>query len=297
MAVLRRYSNRMFVNQIRIFINKLKRCFGILLGTAVTGFAISLFYTPNKVVNGGVSGVATILFHTVGIPTSITFALINIFLILISLKKLGREFFINTIVGSMLVAFFVQIFSNFPPVTKNIFLASVFGSVLYGIGIGFTFVNGASTGGTDILGRLLQKSFPHIKIGKLLMVIDGIVIGISLLLFREFDLALYGSISLFIATASIDWLIQSLNISKLAFVVSDSGVEIAEKLTAMSSRGVTLFEAKGGYTMENKKVLMCALKENEIENFQKSILKIDSKAFIIFSESQQIIGKGFRVYK
>jgi uncharacterized membrane-anchored protein YitT (DUF2179 family) len=147
------------------------------------------------------------------------------------------------------------------------------------------------------LGRLLQALFPYIKIGKLLMIIDGIVIAVSLVLFRQIDLALYGIIALFIATAAIDWLIQSLNISKLAFIVSDKGVEIAKKLTSESPRGVTIIDAIGGYTMENKKVLMCALKENEMQEFQRRILEMDSTAFIIFSESQQIIGNGFRVYK
>ena len=218
-------------------------------------------------------------------------------MLLISLKKLGKRFFFNTIIGSLLVSVFAEAFTLVPPITENVFLASVFGSVLYGFGIGLTLVSGASTGGTDILGRLVQASFPYIKIGKLLMVIDGIVIATSLVLFREIDLALYGIIALFLATAAIDWLIQSLNISKLAFIVSDKGLEISHKLTSVSPRGVTIINAKGGYTMDNKTVLMCALKENEMEEFQRRVLEMDSTAFIIFSESQQIIGNGFRVYK
>ena len=209
----------------------------------------------------------------------------------------NKKFFFNTIAGSLLVSLFAEVFTMVPPITNDVLLASVFGSVLYGFGIGLTLVNGASTGGTDILGRLLQALFPYMKIGKLLMIIDGIVIAVSLILFREIDLALYGIIALFIATAAIDWLIQSLNISKLAFIVSDKGVEIAKKLTSESPRGVTIIDAIGGYTMEKKKVLMCALKENEMQEFQRRILEMDSTAFIIFSESQQIIGNGFRVYK
>ena len=269
----------------------------ILLGCAITGFAIGVFYTPNKVVGGGVSGISTILYHTLSVPVGVSFAVINVVLLLISLKTLGKKFFFNTIAGSLLVSLFAEVFTMVPPITKDVFLASIFGSVLYGFGIGLTLVSGASTGGTDILGRLLQALFPYIKIGKLLMIIDGIVIAVSLVLFREIDLALYGIIALFIATAAIDWLIQSLNISKLAFIVSDKGVEIAQKLTTESPRGVTIIDAIGGYTMENKKVLMCALKENEMQEFQRRILEMDSTAFIIFSESQQIIGNGFRVYK
>lgn len=129
------------------------------------------------------------------------------------------------------------------------------------------------------------------------MVIDSIVIGISLIVFQEIDLMLFGIASLFVATLSINILIAKLNISKLAFVVTDRGEEIAEMLVSKSPRGVTLIESKGAYTMEKNQVLMCALKESEIPQFQKRILNLDDKAFIIFSESQQIVGNGFRIYR
>ena len=276
---------------------KIRKYITILIGEIITAFAISCFYTPNKVVNGGVSGIATILYHTLEIPTGLSFAVINILLLLISLKFLGKHFVGTTIVGSLLVSLFVQIFSYLPPVTTDIFLASVFGSIVYGIGIGLTLIEGASTGGTDIVGRLIQCIFPHVKIGSLLLFVDAVVIGASLCVFKNVDLTLFGIVSLFLASASINILISKLNISKLAFVVSDKGKEISKTLVSESPRGVTMIKATGAYTMEEKSVLMCALKENELPQFQKRILELDSEAFIIFSESQQIVGNGFRVYK
>lgn len=276
---------------------RFKKYITILFGTILTGFAISGFYTPNKLVSGGVSGISTILYHALRIPTGISFAAINIILLIMSLKVLGRRFVRDTIVGSMLLSLFVQLFSYMPPVTENILLASVFGAACYGVGIGLTLIGGASTGGTDIVSRLFQIPFPYIKIGTLLMVIDSIVIGISLIVFKNIDLMLFGIVSLFVATFSINILIAKLNISKLAFVVTDRGEDIAKILVSNSKRGVTLIESKGAYTMERKQVLMCALKESEIPLFQKRILGLDDKAFIIFSESQQIVGNGFRVYR
>lgn len=276
---------------------KIKKYITILFGAILTGFAISGFYTPNKIVSGGVSGISTILYHTLRIPTGISFAAINIILLALSLKVLGLKFVRDTIVGSMLLSLFVQLFSYMPPVTENIVLAAVFGAVCYGARIGLTLIGGASTGGTDIVSRLFQVPFPHIKVGTLLMVIDSVVIGISLIVFKDIDLMLFGIAALFVATLSINILIAKLNISKLAFVVTDKGEEVARVLVSQSPRGVTLIESKGAYTMESKKVLMCALKESEIQQFQKRILNLDKKAFIIFSESQQIIGNGFRVYK
>ncbi len=276
---------------------KVKKYITILIGEIITAFAISCFYTPNKVVNGGVSGISTILYHTLNVPTGVSFAVINIILLLISLKTLGRHFVGTTIVGSLLLSAFIQLFSYLPPVTTDILLASVFGSALYGIGIGLTLIEGASTGGTDIISRLIQCLFPHVKIGSLLLAVDAIVIGASLCIFKNVELTLYGVVALFIASLSINLLISKLNISKLAFVVSDNGEEISKTLVSESPRGVTLIQATGAYTMEKKNVLMCALKENEIPQFQRRILEIDKEAFIIFSESQQIVGNGFRVYK
>ena len=271
--------------------------FIILIGLILTAFAISVFYLPNKVVSGGVSGISTILFHIFKIPPGVSFAVINIVLLAIALFFIGKEFVAKTLIGAALLSVFVQIFSYVPPITNDVFLASIFGAILYGAGIGLTLIQGASTGGTDILSRLLQKIFPHIKIGRLLMITDLTVILASLIAFRNFDLTLWGIVALFVSTFAVDLLIQKLNISKLAFVVTDKGVEISKLLVSTSPRGVTIIDVTGAYTMEEKTVLMCALKENELPEFQRKILQVDETAFIIFSESQQIVGNGFHVYR
>ena len=276
---------------------QLKRYAAIVFGVLLVAFAISVFYTPNKIVSGGVSGISTILFHTFGIQPGVSFAVINIVLLILAWKFLGFSFVKDTLLGAALLSVFVQVFTYVPPVTSDVFLAAVFGSVLYGVGIGLTLIEGASTGGTDILSRLVQCAFPHVKIGNLLMVVDALVILLSLVVFRTFDLALYGIIALFLASFAINLLISKLNVSKLAFVVSDKGVEISQFLVSHSPRGVTIIDSVGAYTMEERKVLMCALKENELPRFQEEVLKIDGSAFIIYSESQTIVGNGFRVYK
>jgi len=276
---------------------KLNQYLIILAGLILTAFAISVFYLPNKVVSGGVSGISTILYHLFKLPPGLSFAVINAVLLIIALFFLGKEFVFKTLAGASILSLFVQLFSYIPPLTENVFLASVFGAVLYGIGIGLTLIQGASTGGTDVLGRLLQCAFPHMKIGRLLLATDLTVILFSLIAFRNIDLTLWGIVALSISTAAVDWLISKLNISKLAFIVTGKGVEISKFLVSTSPRGVTLIDAVGAYTMEDKSVLMCALKENELPEFQKKILQIDSDAFLIFSESQQIVGNGFHVYR
>jgi len=277
--------------------NKTKSLLVTIAGTMITGLGIGVFLTPNKIVGGGASGLSTLFFHTFGIPLGVSFFALNIIFLALGFKVLGKDFILKTLFGSAILSVFVEIFSNFPIYTQNTMLATIFGGVLYGLGIGMSFAAGASTGGTDIIGRILQTKFSFIPIGKVLLFIDGIIILISLFVFKNIELTLYGIISLFISSYSIDFIISKLNVSRLAFVITDKGDEISQKLVSTSPRGVTLIDVKGVYTNTEKQMLFCALKESEAEEFQKKILGIDDTAFIVFSESQRIKGNGFYLYK
>lgn len=277
--------------------NKIKSFLLMVSGCAVTGFGVGVFLTPNKIVGGGVSGISTILYHTFNIAPGLTFFAVNAVLLLMGLKVLGKEFTLKTIIGASLLSVFVQIFSYIPFYTENTMLATVFGAALYGAGIGLGFAAGASTGGTDILGRLIQTKFPTVPIGKLLMAVDGVIILVSLIIFKNIELTLFGVISLFISSYVIDFVIGSLNISAIAFVITEKGDEISKNLVGTSPRGVTVIDVVGAYTSEKKKMLFCALKEGESADFQRKILEIDPEAFIVFSKSQRIKGNGFYLYK
>ena len=268
-----------------------------VLGSTLTGFAVSTLLTPNKIVCGGVSGVSTILFQTLGVPLGVTLGVANLVLLLLSWFVLGKDFVWRTLVGTATFTVAAEIFSYLPALSDNTFLATVFGGVLYGFGVGVTLAMGYSTGGTDILGRLFQVAFPHSSVGSLLRICDGAVILSSLLVFRNVELVLFGIISLFISTFTIDYFIGKLNVSKMVFVITEKGDEIAHYLVSTSPRGVTLVDAVGAYSNEPKKMMFCVMKSNEVPLFQKKILEIDPGAFIVYSESTQIQGNGFRVYR
>ena len=276
---------------------KMKSVLFTIFGTMITGFAIGAFLTPNKVVGGGASGISTILYHTFGIQPGLSFFIINIVFLLLGLTVLGKKFILKTLLGITLLSLFTQIFSFFPIYTENLILTPVFGGILYGFGIGMSFAAGASTGGTDIIGRIIQTKVPYMPIGKMLLIVDGIIIIISFFVFRDIELILFGVLTLFVSSYSIDLIISKLNVSNIAFVITDKGKEISEKLVATSPRGVTLIDVKGVYTGSEKQMLFCALKESESEAFQKKILEIDETAFIVFSMSQRIKGNGFYLYK
>ncbi len=276
---------------------RVKMLFLTFIGPMITALGLCAFLIPNKIVNGGVSGMSTILLYGLSIPASISYAMINGLLLIIACKALGLRFTGMTVFGAGLLSLYIELLSRIPAITDNIILAALFGAVLYGVGVGVTLVSGASTGGSDIIGRLIQKKYPEFAIGKLLLIIDGIIISISYFVFKDADLILFGILALIVSTYTVDYVIKILNISKLAFVISNNGSEIANTLVETSPRGVTIVDVEGAYTNENKKMLVCALKSNEITEFQRKIDKIDNNAFVIFSESQQIVGNGFRLYK
>lgn len=277
--------------------SKLKTLAFTILGTFLTSIGVSVFYLPSKVVGGGVSGLATVIYHTLGIQPGATYAVINIALLIIALFILGKKFVFHTLVGAFSLTVFVELLSYVPPITSDVVLATICGSVFYGLGIGITLLVGASTGGTDIAARLIQHYRPNVAIGRLLLVVDSAVILLSLIVFREFDLALYGIIALAVSTFAIDFLISKMNISKLAFVITSKGEEISKHLVSTSPRGITLIDGKGAYTGGERQVLICALKDSEIPHFQRKIEELDPNVFIIYSESQQIVGNGFHVYR
>lgn len=277
--------------------SKWKSVLYTVFGTMLTGFAISTLLTPNKIVGGGVSGLATVLYQTVGMAPGLTFAVVNLVLLIGAIFLLGRAFVVKTLLGAGLLTVFVQVFSYLPPITDQVFLAALFGGVLYGLGIGMALAAGASTGGTDIVGRMIQHGLPRFPIGKLLWIIDGVVIAISWVAFRNTELVLFGILTLFVSTFVVDWWIRRLNLSRIVFVVTDRGADIARRLVSTSPRGVTLLHAVGAFSETHKDVLFCAMKEQEIPAFQGKILEMDPHAFIVYAESQEIMGNGFHIYR
>lgn len=275
---------------------KMKSGLLVLAGISLVAIAISMFFVPNKIVNGGISGLATIIFYTIGLKPSISNAIMNGLLLLFALMCFGKKFVAKTLFSIVGLTVLIEVFSYFPPVTDNVLLAAIFGAALYGIGIGIVLSQGSTTGGTDIMGRLIQHIRPHWKIGKVLLGVDLFVVVLSLITFKTTEAVLYGIMALFISTNAIDWLMKALNISKLAFVITDKGVDISDYLISTSPRGVTLVNGTGAYTHKDRQILICALKESELPEFQRKILTLDGNAFIIYSESQQIVGNGFYIY-
>ena len=275
---------------------KIKSLIITLFGITLTALGVSLFYIPNKIVTGGVSGIAAIL-YTAKIPPGIVYFSINSVLVLISYKFLGKTFALKSVFSTLVLSALVQIFSELPPICDNLFIAAFFGSTVSGLGMAITFSENANTGGTDIIGRLLQHKIPYFPIGRLIMLIDSAIILVSVIIFRNTELALYGIFGLIVSSVVIDFFIEKLNSSKLALVVTEKGEEISDAIMKNSRRGVTVLNAVGAYSKKDKKLLICAIKNRQMPDFHKLIKSADENAFIIFLRSEKIFGAGFYVYQ
>lgn len=263
----------------------------------MVAFAISALYVPNRIISGGASGTATILYYILEMPTGLSLTIINGGLLILAFAFLERGFLIKTLVYAMLLSLFVHIFSYVPPLIDNAFLATVFGGVFYGCGSGIVLTHGGSTGGTEIVGRLLQKMTPSIKIGTVLLLINSLIILSSQIVFGDLERTLYSVMALAISSFTVNRIVLKLNVSKLALVITGDGEHLAQELLAHFRRGVTVLDAVGAYTRDNKSILLCALKEKEWIRWQKQVQAIDPNAFIILVESEEIIGRGFRIYR
>lgn len=269
----------------------------IAAGSFLFALSVNLFTLPAKIVTGGISGIATILYYLFGFSTGITVGVLNIVILFFAWKILGKKFVLDSLAAIVMIPFFLELTNQVSPLTDNVLLASVYGGVLLGVGIGMAFSQGGTTGGTDIVSRISQKKYPHLSIGILMTIVDLLIIAASILAFGNIDLALYGILSLVISTAVIDAIINRLNCAKLVFIITDSDSGLENHLLKAINRGITTLSGIGGYSGKQKKVLLCVAKQSQAERLKNAVKEYDPGAFMIVCESKEILGNGFRYYR
>ena len=278
-------------------LENLKKYAIIALGSFLFSISINLFMLPFKLVSGGLSGIATILYYLFGISTGITVGISDLIILFFAFRILGKSFVYDSLVAIILIPIFLSLTEQFPPLTDDILIASLFGGVLLGIGIGLAFSQGGTTGGVDILSRMSQKKYPHLSIGILMTILDLLIIGLSIVTIGNLNLAFYGILSLVISTTVIDTIISRLNRAKLILAVVKGSFKIEEELLSHVNRGVTVISAVGAYSGEDKKILMCVTKPKQADRFKVMIQSIEPGSFMIVTDSQEILGNGFRYYR
>ncbi len=266
-----------------------------VVGTALVGFALSMFTVPNDIAPGGVSGLATALAYITPIRVSAWTLMMNIPLMIAAWRKLGPRAIFYTLIATLLLSFFIEIGERFlPKYSSDTLVASLMGGVVSGLGMGMLFIRGISTGGTDLLALILKKLLPNLPTGTLLMFVDATVVVIATLIFRDFDVAIYSAITIYVCSKVIDTLTQGVDYAKVIYTVSSHGEEIARALNENTDRGSTLIPAFGGYTGESKQIVMTVTRRSVVAQTLRLIRQTDPKSFSFVMDSTEVHGEGFR---
>lgn len=268
-----------------------------ILGSAIAGFAVSCFLSPNRIVSGGITGISIVVSAIFPIPVAFVTVLLNIPIFAAGIYKFGRKLGWYTVLGTLALSLFISVFEAVGSLTDDIFLASVFGGALSGCGFGIVFYAGATTGGIDIVAKLIKVKQSHLSLGKIILFADVFIIGFAVCVFKNVNTALYSVISFFICSFVTDFILEGFNFAKLAFVVSDNSCEIADKIGSVLNRGVTFLYGSGAYSGKFKKILMCTIKNKEIPIFKDIIKTSDQTAFVFITDAREVLGKGFSQIK
>lgn len=280
----------------------------LAIGTLTYVAAWTIFLIPNKIVGGGVSGVASLIFFGTGegFPVSYTFFIVNAFLLLFGMKSLGKDFGIKTVYSIVIATvgfeylpmIYNSIDPNFiPKLSENGPLTlAIFGGIVAGSGVGINFMQGGSTGGTDIVALMVNKRY-NMSPGKVIAYIDLIIIGSSFLIFQDITKVIYGYVQLGVMSFTLDWVISGSKQSVQIFIFSKKYDEIANKITTEAKRGVSVLSATGWFTKEDNKVLMILARKYEANNIYRIIKSIDKDAFISVGSVMGVYGKGFEQIK
>jgi len=277
--------------------NVLKKYAVITAACIIYALGYTCFLSPNQLAPGGMSGLAVILAEFIPIDNGIIILCLNLPLLVGGAIVFGSAFFFSTIYATVVSSLAITAVSFLPavfqPLTDDLLTAGLAGGVLTAVGMGLIFRQGATTGGTDIIVRLVQKKFPHMKSGVLFLVVDSIIVALSALVFGNINLALYAAIALFTNTRVFDAVLYGTNAARLLLIITGEPEEVIRQATQDLDLGITVLEARGGYTGTEKTMLVCAVKKRMFPRMKKLVLSIDSGAFIIVSSADEIYGEGF----
>jgi len=270
---------------------------GIMLGAAMFSLGFALFLEPYHINVGGISALAQLTVQLTGLGSvGLGVLILNVPLFVLGWRSLGKSFFWGSVLGMLTTSVLLDVFSNLPLVATEPLLAALCGGALCGFGLGVVFCAGASTGGSDILGRLLRRRLRGASMGTVMLGIDLGIVALTGIIYHDLSRALYSALSLYVSSQVIDGVLFRFDDSRLAIVISDCYEEVARAIDEQLHRGVTLLQAKGYYARRDKYVLLCALRRQQLTQLQDTVMMTDPNAFLILQQAHQVLGDGFRRY-
>ncbi|MGE5741805.1 MAG: YitT family protein [Candidatus Aminicenantes bacterium RBG_16_66_30] len=275
---------------------KTKNALLILLGCIITGLAYALFLIPHHFVPGGVSGIAIILNYFAALPVGALIIVLNVPVFLLGLKTMGKKYVLNSLAGMVVSSVFIDLFNRvvkIPSATDNPVLASIYGGVMLGVGLGIVFRGRASTGGSDIIGMILSK-YTGMSLGYGIMITDFVIISASGLALHSLEAPLYGYLVLFLSTKVIDMVLEGWNYSKLVIITSSRTEEIADYILRGLDRSGTALRSRSLYLNREGELILTVIHRKQLADLRNFIKKTDPEAFVIINDTYDVLGKGFK---
>lgn len=267
------------------------------LGAMAYAVCVNAFTAPNNIAAGGVTGVATMLQYVFGTPIGLMVLLINVPIVIWGMVEIGYKLVVKTLAAVVLSSVMIDLFAHFIPAYRgDPILVAIFAGVCEGLGLSLTFIRGATTGGTDMVARLLGRKIPFLSMGKLMLAIDGVIVATSAFVYGSIENAMYACIVIFVSTSLIDSILYGTDAGtgKLFFVMSPKVREMGERVMAEVERGVTYLDSQGGYSKEPGQTLLCVVRRFEVFQVQAIIKEVDKSAFVIVGDAGEITGEGFK---
>lgn len=290
---MKRPDKRQEVKQIVI------DCLYYTVGSVLYAVSVNCFSAPNHIAPGGVTGVATMVHYVLpSAPIGFVIFLLNIPLCILAWLFIGHAFTVRTAVCTVLSSVVIDVLAAvLPPYTGDTFLVAVMGGVLSGIGVGLIFLRGGSTGGTEVVARLLERRFPFVSVGRLMLVVDATVIVLSAFVFRNVESAMVAVVLTFVSATLIDALVYGGLGGKLVLIFSRNPRDITDTILKTVKRGVTRLSVRGGYTGAEGEVLLCAVRRSQVYALRRVVAEIDPAAFVIITPAEEVLGQGFQAIR
>ena len=277
--------------------HELKWIGATILGSAMFAAGFALFLQPNNMNSGGISGLAMVIVELLDFGSVGTLSiLINLPLFLLGGIKIGKRFFLGSLLGMLLSSVLIDMIAVFPMPQTDPLIGAIYGGVVCGLGLGIVFTAGTSTGGSDILVRLLKLKFRNVPIGQISMSFDAIVVVLTGLVFGDVRNALYTGITVYLCGKVIDGVVYRFDYSDVALIISSEYEQIAKAIGERLDRGATFLHGEGSYSHKDTKVVLAAVKKQQMAELKELVMEIDPKAFLIVQEAHQVLGDGFSRY-
>ena len=268
--------------------------FFIVAGCAIYGASFAFLTYPNSIVSGGLTGISQILNLLTGLPVGVMVMVMNIPLFVVAWKRFGVRFIVYSLIGMVADSLFIDLFSSLHIVlTNDTLLASVYGGILNGLGSGLVYHVGATTGGTDIAARLVRKKYPYMNFGTVSLALNTVVVAAFAVIFHRADSAMYTIITMFVSSRIVNLILYGLENSGVCYIITVKPKEISRHIGERLHRGATILHGEGAYSGEDRFVVLCAVKRQQIPELRRIVTEVDGNSFVIVTQSHEVFGENF----